>query len=85
MGASSFEAYATPAAPLIDLHRRPTGMVLGGAPSVLIYHVVDLAIDLEVGASGFEAWAALVAHLVDVQRRPTMMILGDAVTEPPQK
>jgi hypothetical protein len=66
MGTSGFEACATPAAPLIDLHRRPTGMVLGGAPSVPIYHVVDLAIDLEAGASGFEAWAAPAAPLVDV-------------------
>jgi hypothetical protein len=53
-------------------------MVLGGAPSVPIYNVVDLAIDVEVGASRFEAWAVSVAPLIDVQRRPMMMVLGGA-------
>ncbi|KAG8075825.1 hypothetical protein GUJ93_ZPchr0006g45052 [Zizania palustris] len=79
-GASGFEAWAVPAAPLVDLQSRPTGMVLGGAPSVPIYYVVGLAIDLEVGASGFEAWAAPTAPLVDVQRRPAGMVLGGAPT-----
>jgi hypothetical protein len=55
-------------------------MVLGGVPSVPIYHVIDLAINSEAGALGFEAWAAPAAPLIDVQKRPTMMVLGGAPT-----